>query len=116
MINVIKGTREFNEVEMYLMTLSPTIVSAKDLEDGTEIEVDGYLIFEDEKANGDKTEVMSIITPDLRVVSCQSATFKRSVQDIHSVMHGKPYSIIKTSGETKAGRAFINCELNISKL
>lgn len=116
MITIKSMSRNFNEVEQYLMTISPAITSLKDVEDGTSIDVAGVLYFEDTKDTGEITEVMSIITPDNKVYSCQSATFKRSVNDIASIMGDKPFSVIKTSGKTKAGRDFINCELDTSKL
>lgn len=117
MINIKETSREFNEVEEYLMTIAPSIVSAKDIEDGTKIAVDGILTFEDVKENtGEVVEVMSIITPDKQVYSCQSATFKRSVTDISRIMKGKPFTVVKTSGKTKAGRDFINCILDVDSV
>ena len=116
MINIKNMSRDFTEVEQYLMTISPAIVSMKDVEDGTPITVAGILNFEDIKDTGEVTDVMSIITPENQVYSCQSATFKRSINDISTIMHGKAFSVIKTSGKTKAGRDFINCELDTSKL
>lgn len=117
MINIKETSREFNEVEEYLMTIAPSIVSAKDIEDGTKITVDGILTFEDVKENtGEVVEVMSIITPDKQVYSSQSATFKRSVTDISRIMKGKPFTVVKTSGKTKAGRDFINCILDVDSV
>lgn len=117
MINILSKTREFNEVEQYLMTISPSINSMKDVEDGTKITVDGVLCFEDVKENtGDTVEVMSIITPHKQVYSCQSKTFKRSINDIETIMKGKQFTVIKTSGKTKAGRDFINCVLDIESI
>lgn len=117
MINIISKTREFNVVEQYLMTIAPSIKSMKDVEEGTKITVDGVLNFEDIKENnGDNVEVMSIITPDKQVYSCQSQTFKRSINDISKIMNGKQFTVIKTSGKTKAGREFINCVLDIESI
>lgn len=117
MINIKEKSREFNEVEQYLMTIAPSILSMKDAEDGEHITVDGILLFDDVKENtGEKTEVMSIITPDKKVYSCQSATFKRSINDIANIMKDKSFTVIKTSGITKAGRDYINCELDIESL
>lgn len=117
MINIKNKTREFNEVETYLMTIAPSIVSMKDVEDGTKITVDGVLYFDDVKeSTGDAVEVMSIITPDKQVYSCQSKTFKRSIEDISNIMKGKQFTVIKTSGKTKAGRDFINCVLDIESI
>lgn len=115
-MKVIETSRDFTEVETYLMTIAPSIKSAKDIEDGTKIAVDGFLTFEDEKDNGELVEVMSIITPEKEVFSCQSATFKRSLKDIAGIMKDKDFTIIKISGKTKANRDYINCILDVSNL
>lgn len=117
MVEIKTVSREFTEVEQYLMTIAPSIQSVKDVEDGTHITVDGVLEFTDIKENtGESVDVMSIITPDKHVYSCQSATFKRSIHDISNIMKGKGFTVIKTSGVTKAGRDFINCVLDTESL
>lgn len=117
MINIKEMSRDFTEVEQYLMTIAPSIVSAKELPDGEHITVDGVLIFDDcKEETGETVEIMSIITPDKKVYSCQSATFKRSIKDISSIMRGKPFTVIKTSGKTKAKRDYINCILDVDSL
>lgn len=117
MIKIKETTRDFTDVEKYLMTISPAIKAMKDVEDGERITVSGIMFFDDIKENtGEIVEVMSIITPEKRVYSCQSATFKRSLNDIQTIMGDKPFTVIKTSGKTKAGRNFINCELDIENL
>ena len=116
MITINSTSKEFTEVEQYLMTISPAMKSIKDVKDGTSIKVSGYLEFTDEKDNGETSEILSVITPDKEVYSCQSATFKRSLKDIATIMGDKPFSVIKTSGKTKAGRDFVNCELDIKSL
>lgn len=115
-ITVKETSREFSTVEQYLMTLNPSITSLKDVVDGTSIDVAGYIVFDDEKDNGEVCEIMSIITPDNEVYSCQSATFKKGVKNIATIMQGKPFAVIKTSGKTKAGRDYIDCILDISKV
>ena len=117
MINVTYTSREFSEVETYLMTIAPSIKSMKDVADGTTIAVAGIMSFEDvDEQTEEKDNITSIITPENVVYAFQSATFKRSLTDIANIMHGKPFSVIKTSGVTKGGRDFINCELDITKL
>lgn len=117
MVEIKTVSREFTEVEQYLMTIAPSIQAAKDVEDGTHITVDGILEFTDIKENtGEAVDVMSIITPDKQVYSCQSATFKRSIRDISNIMNGKQFTVIKTSGVTKSGRDFINCVLDTESL
>lgn len=116
MIEIKEMSREFTKVEKYLMTTAPDIEPLKNIADGESIPVDGFLIFDDIKDNGDTQEIMSIITPDKKVYSGQSATFKHSLKDIESVMGGEKFSIIKISGKTKVGRDYINCILDVSNL
>lgn len=116
MIEIKEMSREFTKVEKYLMTTAPDIESLKNIEDGKSIPVDGYLIFNDIKDNGDIQEIISIITPDKKVYSGQSATFRQSLKDIEDVMESEKFSIIKISGKTKAGRDYINCTLDTSNL
>ena len=117
MINIKEMSREFSMVEQYLMTIAPSIVSMKDVKDGEHITVDGILVFDDVKeGTGETVTVMSIITPDKKVYSCQSATFKRSINDIANIMKDKPFTVIKTSGKTKNKRDYINCVLDIESI
>lgn len=117
MVEIKECSREFSEVEKYLMTIAPSIISMKDVTDGTHITVDGILTFEDTKeTTGEIADILSVITPEKKVYSCQSSTFKRSIRDISKIMNGKQFTIIKTSGKTKAGREFINCELDVESI
>lgn len=117
MIKIKEASRELTEVEQYLMTISPSIESMKDVPDGTHIPVLATLHFIDVKEDtGEESEILSILTPDNKVYSCQSATFKRSIKDISAIMHGKEFTVIKTSGKTKAGRDYINCVLDLETL
>ena len=115
-ITINTQSKDFTEVEQYLMTLDRGIKSLKDVEDNTSIEVAGYLTFTDEKENGDSVEILSIITPGNEVFSCQSTTFKRSFDNITNIMHNKSFSIIKVSGITKAGRPYIDCALDVKSV
>lgn len=117
MTEITRESREFDKVEKYLMTVAPGTTSLKDVPDGTSITVSGIIEFNDVKeTTGEESEIVSIITPDKKVYSSQSKTVKRSLFDIEKIMDGEQFTIIKTSGLTKAGRTFINVELDISKL
>ena len=116
-VNVKEKSREFNKVELYLMTLAPDITPLKDIEDGTSVTIDGWLIFEDiDDKTGESKEILSIITPDKLVYSGQSSTFAKSLKDIDFVMDEQKYSILKISGKTKAGRDYINCTLDVNSI
>lgn len=116
MITIIEKSREMTEVEIYLMTVSPAIKTMKDVPDGTSIAVDAMLNFTDVKEDGTSSNITSIMTPDKTVYAFQSQTFYNSLKDIKAIMKEKPFSIVKTSGKTKNGRDYINCELDLSSL
>lgn len=111
-MNIIEQSREFDKVEMYLMTLGNQSISVKDISDGTALDIDGWILYTMEK-NGDNIELLSILTTDKKVYVTQSSTFKRSFRDISIVMEGDPYSVVKISGSSKAGRPFVDCTLKI---
>ena len=116
MVEIKEMSREFTKIEKYLMTTAPDIEPLKNIADGESIPIDGYLIFDDIKDNGEKHEILSIITTDKKVYSGQSVTFRESLEDIYSLMDNEKFSIIKISGKTKAGREYINCTLDVSNL
>jgi hypothetical protein len=116
MITIKNETRNFTKVEKYLMTKAPTIKTVKTLDDGDVINVAGYIEFVDVKEDGTTSELMSIITTDNMVYSTQSVTFKRSIKDIEAVMQGFPFPVKKISGQSKAGRKYVDCVLDIDSL
>lgn len=116
MITIKNETKEFTPVEKYLLTVAPTIKTVKTLEDGDVLNVAGYLEFVDVKEDGTTFELMSIITTNNMVYSAQSVTFKRSIKDIESVMQGFPFPVKKISGQSKAGRKYVDCVLDVDSL
>lgn len=117
-MEIIKESRtDFTKVDKYLMTAGKGAISVKDVEDGTSIPVYGYIVFIDEKEDGTKNEILAVITePNGQVYSSQSKTFKRSLMEIIAVMEDEPFSIKKISGITKAGRPYVDCELDTESL
>lgn len=115
MITITNTTKEFTPVEKYLLTVAPTIKTVKTLHDGDVINVAGYLEFIDEKDDGTSADLMSIITTDNSVYSTQSVTFKSSIKDIEAIMQF-PFPVKKISGQSKAGRNFVDCVLDIDSL
>mgnify|MGYP004526552639 FL=1 len=112
MITILNATREFNKVEKFKMTAGQTITSMKDVPDGTEIEVDGFITFEDgDETTGEINTITSILATDGKIYAFQSKTFRNMLEDIHMIADGEKYKIKKISGKTKAGRDYINCDL-----
>lgn len=109
-IKITEKSREFTKKELYLMTHGAEITTVKDVPDGTLIEISGYLYFEDEK-DGDTAYLLSILDNDGNVFTTQSLTFKTSFENILEIMEDEPFTIKKVSGESKAGRKFVDCTL-----
>ena len=107
-------SREFTPTEKYLMTKSPSIISVKNVEDGTILEVKGYLQYEDEDQNGKTSYMTSLIgisNGEQVVWSTQSKTFVVNFVDISEIFDNSDFTIKKISGTTKAGRPYVNCDL-----
>lgn len=118
-VTIIEKSKEISAAERYLMTASPDIVSVKDVEDGTVIPVKKWIIFEDAKQDDSVIEILSIMTENGEVFSTQSATFKESFSDIVDCVADdgmEKFAIVKRSGKSKAGRAFVTCTLDITSL
>ena len=107
-------SREFTPTEKYLMTKSPSIISVKNVEDGTILEVKGYLQYEDEEQNGKTSYMTSLIgisNGEQVVWSTHSKTFVDNFIDISEIFDNSDFTIKKISGTTKAGRPYVNCDL-----
>ena len=111
MITIKDTSREFTKVEQYLMTLNDDVVSCKDIPDGTEIEIDGFLSYTDEKDDGKSVDVFAMIATDGKCYACTSATFERKVREIADIFSGERFTIIKKSGVTKSGKDYITASL-----
>jgi hypothetical protein len=109
-IKINEKSRDFSKKELYLMTQGAEITTVKDVPDGTVIEISGFLYFDDEKED-DTAHLLSILDNDGNVFTTQSKTFKDSFESIVEIMENEPFSIKKVSGESKAGRHFVDCTL-----
>lgn len=115
-MTILQTSRDFTKVEKYLMTQDPGITSVKDVPDHTQMAVSGYLLYEDQNAKGETSELLSVIgTVDgsTKVWCCQSATFKRSFVQMFMLFEDEPFTIVKTSGVSKAGKDYVDCMLSI---
>lgn len=111
MVKVIEQSREITPQERYFMTISPKLTMIKDVEDGTIIPVDVWIVFQDiNEETGETSELVGILSGNKGYVA-QSQTFKRSLKDIQDCMGSEPFKIEKLSGKTKAGRPYVNCAL-----
>ena len=115
MIITSKSSESFTKAELYRMTKSPSIVSVKTVADGTTMSPIGWLTFDDENNEGEVSHMLSIIgvgEDDQEVVwTCQSQTFKDNFMDLWELFKGDNFKIKKLSGQSKAGREYVNCDL-----
>lgn len=115
-MTILKTSRDFTNVEKYLMTQNPGITSVKDVKDFTRMDVSGYLLYEDQNAKGETSELLSVIGKvdgETKVWCCQSATFKRSFGQMFMLFEDEPFTIVKTSGVSKGGKSYVDCMLAI---
>lgn len=110
-MNILTQNKELTKRELYTLTESPSVISVKDLEDGTVIEVDKYLLYEDINSQDEPVELLSILDKDGQAYATQSATFKRQFRRIAEIFGDEDFSVKKISGTTKNGRPYVNCDL-----
>ena len=117
MIKIIEITKLSNPEEevdrrtTYLMTKSPDMISIKDVEDGTQLDITHVCRFTDTNKDGNEVEIETYLDVNGNVYATQSATFKEYFNDICSIFIGEDVSTIKKSGKTKAGRDYVYCTL-----
>lgn len=92
------------------MSQGSEIRTIKEVPDGTHIDVSGYLYFDDKKEE-ETLHLLSILDNEGNVFTTQSKSFKDSFESIVEIMEGEPFTIKKVSGESKAGRHFVDCTL-----
>ena len=112
MKNIIEMSRELNNQELYLLTMSPKADNIKN-HIGERIDMSAWLLFEDtDKKTGEVRSVLSVLTPENKVFSTISPTFQADFMDMAEVFHND-FAFEVISGKSKAGREFVTCALAI---
>ena len=112
MKNITNKSRELNNEEIYLLTMSPKSDSVKN-HVGERIDVSAWAIFEDvDKKSGEVHEVLSVLTPDNEVFSSISPTFQNDFLEMAELFNND-FAFEVISGKSKAGRDFVTCTLAI---
>lgn len=115
-MNITKESRALSVKEKYTMTMSPKIQRMKDVI-GQQIEVAAWATYEDaDSKTGELKTILSIMTPEGKVVATNSATFMRDFDEILDIICDAEEEIeVPTieviTGTSKAGREFITCAL-----
>ena len=110
-MEIISTSRELTNQELYKMTKSPSILTVNRIEDGTVLEVSAFINYTDINSEGKESEILAVLGTNGTVWACQSATFKRTFNDLVSIFGNNGFSIKKLSGTTKSGRPYVNCDL-----
>lgn len=80
-MNILTQTREFNRKEKYHLYIKGG-KSIKDLPVGTELEVAGYTVYEDENCTGATVVITAMLLTDGSVISTSSETVRRELENI----------------------------------
>lgn len=91
--------------QVYRMTCGDSL-RVDGIEKGTSIKIDKYALYNE----GDK-EVLTF-TSGKQKFGTISRTFIKSFMEIADIMGDDPFSVIVTGGKSKAGRSYVNCELD----
>lgn len=116
-MTILEKSRDFSKIEEYLLTHGNNNISVKDLEDGVTINCTGFMKYIDLKGD-EEVELLAFIDDRNIVYVTQSKTFYRSMKSMYDVF-GDDYQSIpvrKISGTSKAGRAYVDCELAFEEL
>lgn len=118
-MKILQTSRDFSAKEIYKMTQDKAVISVKNVPTNSILHVNGYVFFEEENKDGNTTEILSLIgandNGEVEVWACQSATFKCSFMDIVDIIKQSGMNIEdgvdiqKLDGETKSGRAYVDC-------
>lgn len=105
---------ESNKKELYILTkgVTKSVQKLDDNELSVAHPVRGYVLYTEENARMELVEVLAIKT-DGFVLSTISATFKKEFFDIVDIMGEEPFSIRVIKGQTRGGRTFYTCALDI---
>lgn len=75
---------------------------------GQVLEVEAYVLREDETAEGEVTEVLSIRTPEGELYATNSKTFIREFKAVIECAE-PPFAVEVIDGISRAGRHFVTC-------
>lgn len=114
-MKIIRTSKELTKPEIYMLTMSPSIVSVKDIPDNTEIDVCTWCEYTVEDRNGVEIDLISVMDSENKVYTSQSATFKRNFFNLVDIFENEMFTIKKISGTNNAGRQYVTCDLVITK-
>ena len=107
---IIASRNDIDKRTLFKMTKGKDNINAKLMEDDEIFTPVDFVVYRETNSKGDEVEILSILTADGRVICAQSNTFKTSFMEIWD-MFERECEIKKISGESKSGRAYVDCTL-----
>lgn len=112
-MNILTQTREFNRKEKYNLYIKGGKL-IKDLPAGTELELAGYTVYEDENSKGDNVVITAMLLCDGSVVSTSSETVRCELENIVTGLgidfDSETLKIVTARGVSKNGREYNTVE------
>ena len=112
-MNILTQTRDFNRKEKYNLYIKGG-KSIKDLPAGTELELVGYTVYEDENSKGENVVITAMLLADGSVVSTSSETVRRELENIVVGLgidfDSETLKIVTARGVSKNGREYNTIE------
>ena len=112
-MNILTQTKEFNRKESYNLYIKGG-KAIKDIPEGTELEVTGYTVYEDENSKGDTVVITAMLLADGSVVSTSSETVRSELKKIVTGLgidfETETLKIVTARGVSKNGREYNTIE------
>ena len=111
-MNILKTSGTFTMAEMYRLTKSPEIAKLSTMK-GQVLDVDKFIVYEDNKADGDSVVIAAFETTQGELFATNSKTFTNDFLDIVTMCEEtgaampKQIKVFEKTG--KSGRAYIQC-------
>lgn len=111
-MNILKTSGAFTMAEMYRLTKSPEIAKLSTVK-GQVLDVDRFIVYEDNKAEGDVVVIAAFETTQGELFATNSRTFTNDFLDIVTMCEEtgaampKQIKVLEKTG--KSGRAYIQC-------
>lgn len=111
-MKVLNSTAGIDKRQQYKLYKPANPVSVKEVPDDTVITVTLWMEYEDENADGEVVNILSIYDDSVeKTYQTNSATFQREFTDMVQMLGDDGLQIIKKSGVTKSDRPFVTCVL-----
>lgn len=106
-MDIIRNTKDYTGKELYKLTKSNSVKRMSDINEEEIVTVNGFVIYQDDESD----VVITAIETEAGAYATNSATFRRTLEEIADIMGEFPIDIKVGHGISKNGRAFIFADL-----